>query len=313
MIFYFKKNNIKKQIKKDREELNIFINYYNKNIYLYNTYINKIDCFVEKNIINYERAVINLLIEIKKIKNMLIILTELENICESQNKRNIKKIIKKYNKGYNIIKNNYMNNSILEQNNFINIIENFYKTEEYSSKIQGTKFNIENNPVTQKSNSIENNDTLLISETLGKVILPYTAKEVETIMEKNNDKYQNLDDVIESEFTKKLTDYKIQSVSRYKEAFKLAKEREKYSFKDAISLGAEMFGKKYLHPAIISACKNLDELDVYLDCLEKNELEDFKIFKIKYELYPMVTKNKRKYKNIKKALKSENTETYNSF
>ena len=49
-----------------------------------------------------------------------------------------------------------------------------------------------------------------------------------------------------------------------------------------------MMKKRYLHPAIITACRNLDELDVYLDCLEKNELDDFKIFKIKYELHPLV-------------------------
>ena len=59
---------------------------------------------------------------------------------------------------------------------------------------------------------------------------------------------------------------------------------------EAIALSIELMGKRYLYPAIISACRNLDELDVYLDCLEKNELDDFKIFKIKYELHPLVIK-----------------------
>ena len=49
--------------------------------------------------------------------------------------------------------------------------------------------------------------------------------------------------------------------------------------------------KRFLHPAIISACRSLDELDVYLDCLEKNEVDDFKIFKIEYELHPILVKN----------------------
>ena len=57
---------------------------------------------------------------------------------------------------------------------------------------------------------------------------------------------------------------------------------------DGYNLGSELFLKNYLHPAVISACKNLDELNVYLDCLDKNELDDFKIFEIKYELYPTV-------------------------
>ena len=34
---------------------------------------------------------------------------------------------------------------------------------------------------------------------------------------------------------------------------------------------------------------------MYLDCLEKNELDDFKIFNIKYELHPIVVKNKDEF------------------
>ena len=64
-----------------------------------------------------------------------------------------------------------------------------------------------------------------------------------------------------------------------------------------------MMRKNLLHPAIISACRTLNELDVYLDCLDKNELEDFKIFNVKYELYPMVVKS---YNNGKRAKHSEN-------
>ena len=64
-----------------------------------------------------------------------------------------------------------------------------------------------------------------------------------------------------------------------------------------------MMRKKFLHPAIISACRTLNELDVYLDCLDKNELEDFKIFNVKYELYPMVVKS---YNNGKRAKHNEN-------
>ena len=42
-----------------------------------------------------------------------------------------------------------------------------------------------------------------------------------------------------------------------------------------------------LHPAIISACRNSQELNTYLDCLEDMQLNDFKIFDIKYEISPM--------------------------
>ena len=44
--------------------------------------------------------------------------------------------------------------------------------------------------------------------------------------------------------------------------------------------------------AIISACRSLDELDVYIDCLDKNEVDDFKIFNIRYELSPAIAGEK---------------------
>lgn len=47
-----------------------------------------------------------------------------------------------------------------------------------------------------------------------------------------------------------------------------------------------------LNPAVIAACRNEDELDIYLDCLEENELEQFDIFDIKYVSAPMIV-NKR--------------------
>ena len=52
----------------------------------------------------------------------------------------------------------------------------------------------------------------------------------------------------------------------------------------------ELFGKYNLHPAIITACKSLDELDIYLACLEDNVLDEFPFFEIKYEIAPVVQK-----------------------
>ena len=150
---------------------------------------------------------------------------------------------------------------------------------------------------------IENNDTLIISEPLGKVILPYTAKEVMELFIKEPNTYKSIEDVIEQQFTRKLSDYRFQATSRYKETMKLVTEREKYNLLDGITLAFEMFRKRYLHPAIISACRNLDELDVYLDCLDKNELDDFKIFQVKYELYPLVIK-KRLFSKTRQLVKN---------
>lgn len=145
---------------------------------------------------------------------------------------------------------------------------------------------------------VESNDTLIISENLGKVIFPYNAIEILEIMK--NEGYSNPEDVIKDKFTRKLSDFKFQSISRYKETIKLVKDRDGYSLEDAIMLAIEMMGKRYLHPAIIAACRTLDELDVYLDCLDKGEVEDFKIFNIKYELYPLVIKENSVLSKIKR-------------
>ena len=68
----------------------------------------------------------------------------------------------------------------------------------------------------------------------------------------------------------------------------LALNREKLPYIKALSLSLEMLMNFNLHPAIITACKTLDELDVYLSCLEDNQLDDFSLFKIKYEMFPKV-------------------------
>ena len=68
-------------------------------------------------------------------------------------------------------------------------------------------------------------------------------------------------------------------------------EKEHSSKLKAISLASELFGNYNLHPAIITACNSLDELDIYLACLEDNVLGDFKFFDIKYEIPPVVVPN----------------------
>lgn len=152
---------------------------------------------------------------------------------------------------------------------------------------------MEENLSTQEESKIENNSVLLISEIQNKVILPYTKEEVEEILKKEDNEYKSEIEVIENEFTRTLDKYKDPFASRFKEAYELATKRDRYSKLDGIRLGLELINRRYLHPAIITACRNTDELDVYLDCLSKNELEDFKIFEIKYELHPVIIKRRK--------------------
>ena len=134
-------------------------------------------------------------------------------------------------------------------------------------------------------NEITDNDTLIISDSSQKVTLPYTIEDLEEKMRKNK-KYKTLQDVINNEYTIPLETFKNPVRSRFKEAFQLIKKKEHGSLKEAIGLGFELMFQSDLNPAIIAACRDLDELDIYLDCLDDNELDKFSCFKIEYNVKP---------------------------
>lgn len=137
---------------------------------------------------------------------------------------------------------------------------------------------------------LSNENTLLISEVDKKVILPYTMEELNTILSENPDKYETIKEVIDRVYTKPLKYYRNASIMRFKEAFKLIRERENGTVSQALDLALELFSNHSLHPAVITACKNLNELDVYLSCLEYNELNDFHFFKTVFKVAPLKSK-----------------------
>lgn len=147
---------------------------------------------------------------------------------------------------------------------------------------------LEEFPVKNSTSPFPEN-TLVISETNRKVILPYQMDKVEEILE-NNARYHSAEEVINKLYTKPISYYKFSPIARFKEAYKLIKEREKGSRFKALALAFELLGNYSLHPAIITACKSIDELDIYLACLEENSLDDFKFFNIKYEIPLAVSK-----------------------
>ena len=136
------------------------------------------------------------------------------------------------------------------------------------------------------------NDTLIISDSNKKVVLPYTISDLEKKL-KNNKKYKTLEDVIVHEYTIPIETFKNPTKSRFREAFQLIKKKEHGSLKEAIELGFELMFQSDLNPAVIAACKDLDELDIYLDCLDDNELEKFSCFKIQYDVPPSKKSRKK--------------------
>lgn len=155
---------------------------------------------------------------------------------------------------------------------------------------------IENKPLQESNINLANEslaeNTLIISEKNGNVTLPFSMNELNSIMQKKPSKYSSLKDIVNSKFTIPISRYKNAPVARFKEAFKLMRKKEHSSFLEAVDLGMELAFNYNLHPAIISACKSLDELDIYLDYLDTGDTDKFNCFKVIFELAPMITKKR---------------------
>lgn len=189
----------------------------------------------------------------------------------------------------NIINNE---NVLSNQNNDSSIEES--TNEEKIQTIENTSEKNDNSNNPDEYLEIKEN-TLIISEKNKNVILPYTIEDLKNTLEQNPSKYNSISDIIEKEYTKPISYYKNSSVARFKETFKLVREKSHGSLKHAWDMSLEAFFNYDLHPAIISACKNIDELDIYLSCLEYDELEDFKFFKIIFDIVPTIIKRKNSF------------------
>ena len=173
----------------------------------------------------------------------------------------------------------------------INTIENiigkeipFSKPELDKAKIQNIEVATENLDNTKEKYT--DNNTLLISEIKGKVYLPYKIADLEKKVGRKA-KEEEIEKLIQEEYIIPIKKYKNPVTSRFREGFELMRHKEKSSPLQAISLGLELSTNSLLNPAIITACKNLDELDIYLDYLDNDQPEKFEIFDIKYEILPV--------------------------
>ncbi len=149
-----------------------------------------------------------------------------------------------------------------------------------------------NVPDVYVSDSKYKENTLLISETSGRVLLPFNLSNLKDEIKNSKKKYSSVDEIIQKKYTIPYTVFKNPFMARFRESYKLMRNKEKASIKEAFDLGLELMFNYNLHPAIISACKNLDELDIYLDYLDNNETDKFDIFKIVFEIAPTVVKAK---------------------
>ena len=271
MLFYnfetldsFIQNNLISSIREEKEKLEKILNLYeNKKSKLFNG--NNIDSLDK--VINYAT---NLKEELEKIISL----------CDKNldmNYNEIKASLIEFNNKYEELFNNILEfeNSTMPRTNLLenNELDNFI-------------LNIENTD--------KDNNTLIISEKYQKAYLPFKIDDVRKIYENSNGKYKSIKDVINDLYILPLKKFNNSSISRFREAYNLITKKEHGSIFQAVSLGLEVMFKYELNPIIISACKNLDEFDIYLNCLEENELYDFDCFEIKFEVSPQITKQNLK-------------------
>ena len=226
---------------------------------------------------------------------------EKQNIIEETNLIYEKLILKIYEYIFSIISCNEQKEALitndvktsLDECNLEQVIEEDMKQpkkeiENQPSDQNNNKTSFEEKDDTEKnSKDMEDNNTLKISETQNKVFLPYKIYELKKILEENPNEYVSIQDIINKNYIISLDRYKNATFARFKETYNLMRKREKSSFSEALDLALEMTFKNNLNPAIITSCNNLAELDMYLDCLEENKLDKFKVFNIEYEMMPI--------------------------
>lgn len=293
MLFYnfetldsFIENNLNINIREEENKLNNIIQLYNnKKIALLSITTNMIE------ITNTIDFIINMA---TNLRNDLINILSLHDKGLDLNKNEIKANLVEYNKQIQELYDkilDFENKSISIFNSIIELSLNI--SNKKSKKLYTVK---EDSKHTLSRIDVEctsqDNNTLIVSEFEQKAYLPFRYKDIEDIFKNSKNKYTTMQDVVNDLYIVPLNRFKNSSLSRFRESFKLMRKKEKASISKALDLGLELMFKYELNPIIIAACENLDELDIYLDCLDENELYDFDCFEIKFEIAPKVIRKK---------------------
>lgn len=232
------------------------------------------------------------------LKNSLDSITSLHDKNIDNNYNEIKANLIEYNKISDQLSNKifeFENNCTYALASAFEYFSSTNKKIKTSTKKNFVDYSISTNPLLKNiETSTENSDLLLISEKEQKAYLPYKYNKVKNIFENSKDKYKTMQDVINDLYIIPLSKFKNSSISRFREAFHLIRNKENSSITKALDLGLELMFKYELNPIVIAACRNLDELDIYLDCLDNNELYEFSCFDIKFEVMPQISKKNKK-------------------
>ena len=291
-------NIFNRELIKDREQLKIFLKNKIENLEL-NTehqkqlkeisicYLNKISNCLDNNITSeYIDIFLQFLKDLKQslnlskenIETLTCQINTLNSLIESIDKNTIKKnyeLVEEFYSNYRPLQNSLIKNTIEIETFFTHVLD-FTELSFLNTSLSGITFtettpNINNSKTNEndsKNNSLEDvttnfpENTLIISEAKGKIFLPYRINDLEQIQKLNMDKYTDYKQIIEEQYTIPYKKFQNFSISRFKEAFKLIRNKEHKSIKEAFDLGMELLFRTNLHPAIIAGCRNIDELDI---------------------------------------------------
>ena len=145
----------------------------------------------------------------------------------------------------------------------VEIIEDSKLDEEKQQTAEVMTVNVPKKELSENQDNPYEMDSLIISEITGEVILPFTHTVVD------------------------INEFKNPVSSRFREGYRLSREREHEGVLMSISIGLKLCFKSDIHPAIIRACRDFDDLDTYLFYLGNNQADYYPNFRILYKSYPM--------------------------
>ena len=270
--------------------------------------LDKIEIFFKKNNKELSKRTEIILINLKNslalsetniyvLSNLLNDLNDFDSILNKYTNEKVEEI-EKYNKRFEeankIIKNNTLQ---IEKtlNNIVTfselIFEDIVVQVKNVNKSPKSKYSIDKKALKTFDLKQYPENTLKVSEKENLVYLPFYIDELNDIYMENKEQYASFKDVLDDKYTVSLDNYKSPAVSRFKEAFKLMRIKESATILKSLELGLELFFNYNLHPAIITASRNLEELEKYLELLAQNKTQYFDGFKIIFDMAPIEVKS----------------------
>ena len=168
-------------------------------------------------------------------------------------------------------------------------IEKFFRDNKLDTGLkENGKSIIEKKEISKNITNVQDNLELIVSERQKRVYLPYTKAEIEDFLYNYPDEYETARDVIEQEFIADISIYNKHPVlARFREAYSLCRNKEMKSPIDSLKFAMNIMFRTDLNPTIIAAVKSQKQLEDYIECLEKNKLDEFKYFTITFEVNPI--------------------------